>query len=689
MGVGTLEELQSDLKGGLPSDKRAFPPDKGGQGGSIQISMIDRERLIGQAKKPLEALKRLSDLNIGEVKQSQEISKEIKSSLKDTEALCDIVIFNRITDKANRVSGFKLEEWTKNLKSIRQSKELKSAREELKGLQVLHFPIAFPEVFLRERPGFDVIIGNPPWEKVKLEEHAFWAVRFPGLRGLSPREREAEMQEARKQYPHLVKEYERELSTVKRLSNILTSSSVSETGSGDSDLYKFFCWRFWNLICKRGGFLGVVLKGSVCQSEGSEHFRKEIFKKSRTHITAFVNNSGWAFKGVAGFPIIILSLEKNNQTGTSLEIQEKNHSDSHTQRHNAPGLSRQNKKTISIQGPFRSLKEFQIGKTKPPLFFTESDIQSWTDSASLPSLPREDSLDVFLQLRKFPRLDLNDGNPWRARPDTELHATKAKKKLLIDLKSKECPKGFWPVFTGKSFDIWMPDTGKYYAYADPKKVTKWLYKKRLNGHKNRRSPHSEFSITVRDKSALSCFKPRIAFRDVCSSEAERTVCVSLLPPKCFVVHKAPYFLFPRGDEKDEAFLLGILSSIPLDWYARRFISTNSLGFFLLNTFPVPRPSRTNPLWKRAVALSGRLASPDKRFAEWAKAVGAGCGPLDEKRKTDMIYELDAVSAHLYGLSQKQLIHIFETFHRTWDYAPRLQAVLKHYNFWKKEYKNTS
>lgn len=137
-----------------------------------------------------------------------------------------------------------------------------------------------------------------------------------------------------------------------------------------------------------------------------------------------------------------------------------------------------------------------------------------------------------------------------------------------------------------------------------------------------------------------------------------------------------------GDEKDEAFLLGILSSIPFDWYARLFISTNSVSFFLLNTFPIPRPLRNNPLWQKTVALAGRLASTDERFADWAKAVGVKYGKLSKDKKNDMIYELDAVIAHLYGLSEKQLIHIFETFHRTWDYISRLQAVLKHYKAWK-------
>ena len=80
-----------------------------------------------------------------------------------------------------------------------------------------------------------------------------------------------------------------------------------------------------------------------------------------------------------------------------------------------------------------------------------------------------------------------------------------------------------------------------------------------------------------------------------------------------------------------------------------------------------------------VSLSGRLASPDERFADWAKAVGVQYGPLEPDEKEDMIHELDAAVAHLYGLSEPQLRHIFETFHVGWDYENRLMNTLEHYH----------
>ena len=40
----------------------------------------------------------------------------------------------------------------------------------------------------------------------------------------------------------------------------------------------------------------------------------------------------------------------------------------------------------------------------------------------------------------------------------------------------------------------------------------------------------------------------------------------------------------------------------------------------------------------------------------------------------MIHEFDAVVAHLHGLSEPQLLHIFEIFHEGWDYQERLDGV---------------
>lgn len=594
---------------------------------------VDAHSLLGDAAEPLKRLARLADATPKDIEAGREAMERARLAVGPTKALCDLVVAERV---APEEVTFQFENWPTERARIQANPALMRARKALAGLDVFHFPVAFPEVFLRRRSGFDVILGNPPWEKVKIEEHAFWARHFPGLRGLAAKDREAQLKVLPKQRPDLVVEYERELAQTARERAVLGAGFYPGMGTGDPDLYKAFAWRFWQLAAADGGRIGVVLPRSALAALGSEELRRMIFQSSaEVSVTTLTNKMQWVFAEVhPQFTLALLGIARGTPQG----------------------------KSIALRGPFASRAAWDAAKAKPPHRFTPAEVQSWTSSASLPLLPSDESIDVFAQLRQAPRLDLRQKGQWRARPDTELHATKDKRLMTFDPRSTE---GLWPVFKGESFDLWENDRGPdtYYAWAKPAPVTAHLQAKRLRSAKSARgSAHSEFPLAhVRDAKTLACHAPRIVFRDISRATDTRTVRAALAPPQVFLTHKAPYLLWPSGDAKDQAFLLGVLCSVPLDWYARRFVEVN-LTYFILNPFPIPRPPRTNTHWQRAVALAGRLACPDERFADWATAVGVPHGPLKPEEKQAMIEELDAVVACLYGLSPDQLLHIFDTFH---------------------------
>jgi hypothetical protein len=233
------------------------------------------------------------------------------------------------------------------------------------------------------------------------------------------------------------------------------------------------------------------------------------------------------------------------------------------------------------------------------------------------------------------------------RPYGELHATN--EKHLFDF-SDEKPSGYWPVFKGESFVILSADTGRYYGWAEPKKAAAYLQEKRLRASTNPKSPFSEFSPEyIKDAKTNSCFHPRIAFRDITRSTDSRTLRAALIPSNVVCTNKAPYLLFPRGDVLDVAYVLGIMCSLPMDWYARRYVEL-TMNFWIINSFPLPRPRAGSDLRKRVITIAGRLACPDSRYKKWADAVGVDCGPVSDADKQDMIHELDAVVSHLYELT---------------------------------------
>jgi hypothetical protein len=278
------------------------------------------------------------------------------------------------------------------------------------------------------------------------------------------------------------------------------------------------------------------------------------------------------------------------------------------------------------------------------------------------------------------------GEAWHVNPCAELNAGTDKKKddgtKLMHF-VEDPPEDFWPVYKGSSFNHWNPDTGIRYAWADPEVMAGYLQEKRENSYQyaGARSSFSEMDENwVHNPSTLPCYEPRIAFRDIARRTDTRTVLAALVPPDTFLADTAPYLLWPSGDESDEAYLLGVMCTIPFDWYARRFVETH-LNYHILNAMPVPRPGHANQLRQRVVKLSGRLAAVDDGYDDWADAVGVDYGPLDEDTKQEKIHELDAVVSHLYGLSREHVEVIFETFHDGWDYEERLERVLDYYDDW--------
>ena len=617
------------------------------------FAFVAGERLEA-VRGPLEKLARLTDANDAEIREARELYARMRQTIQPEQELFTLLTASRTN------SGIR-EAITQGQVATRpdeqgdtfQAQLMEKGQKELKGLDVLHFPLAFPHVFLGSRKGFDVILGNPPWEKPISDEQMFWARYFPGLRSMPQRERESLRGRYRDERPDLVAKLDEERQAADRLRALLIAGAYPGITAGHPDLYKAFVWRFWDLVSPEGGRIGVVLPRSALAAKGGDEFRKRILKQAETvDLTMLVNTGRWAFDMEPRYTIGLTAITRR-EGGRESELR--------------------------LNGPYASLERFRAGVRKAPVTFRAREVEAWNDTASLPLLPSDESVEVFTQLRKSPRLDLDDGSGWRARPmQGDLNATTGKP--YMDLTSKECPEGFWPVYKGASFDLWTPDTGNYYAWADPERMPGYLQGKRVRA--TRRSAFAEFSQGWRtDMDTLPCLSPRVAYRRVSRATDTRTVRVALVPPNVVLTDKGSFFLWPRGTVRDQAYLLGILSSLTLDWYARCFVETQ-LDFFIIDPFPVPRLDEESPLRNRVVSLAARLAAPDDRFAEWAERVGVGCGPLDADEREEHIRELDAVVAHLYGLDEAQLVHVFETFHEGWDHEEPLRATLNHFRAWK-------
>lgn len=365
VGIGNLEEIRQKYQTFTTGDP-------GTQG---ILGFLDADALLGRAAKPLSRLANINDASLADIAVAREAAREAQQAILSTKALCDLLAAQSISDDP-KVTRFAFETWKFNAQKATEIDAARVAQRDLDCLKALHFPVAFPEVFLRDFPGFDVIIGNPPWEEATIEEHAFWARHFPGFRALPQRLQEAEKQRLQKERTDLVYLYQNEVIETERIRRALVGGDYPGMGTGDPDLYKAFCWRFWRLTCENRGRIGVVLPRSALAAKGSADFRQVVFGDSETvEVTTLLNRAGWVFdEAEHRYTIGLVCLA-----------------------HGSP-----REKSINLRGPYATRSKFDAGVAKEPAAFYNSDVRKWNDSASLPLLPNDESVGVFAQLRKAP-----------------------------------------------------------------------------------------------------------------------------------------------------------------------------------------------------------------------------------------------------------------------------------------------
>jgi hypothetical protein len=624
-GIGTIDEALTALGGG--DDAQTL----------FQEEIIG---FLGRASSTLKRLATINDATVADVNAARDAHKEALEKVAPATALFDLIVANRLGAADVPLSP--------DEDSVLQAAKRDDAHHVADEVQVLHFPVAFPEVFLRERPGFDCLLGNPPWEEATVEELGFWAIRFPGLKSMTQAEQSKEIAQLRRTRFDMVAEHEAARREAEHTRRLLLRGPYPGMSTGDPDLYKAFSWRFWQ-TCRDGGAIGVVLPRSALSAKGSAQWRKTVLTAGTfADTTMMLNTGGWVFDDAEPrYTIGLVSIRKGpNYAGR-----------------------------VALRGPFPNLVRFSQGVTAAPVRFRVDEFLTWTEGASFPLLPSSGAAAVFQKLRAQPSLHATRKG-WRARPVAEFHATNDKRFMILD--ENDAPKDAWAVYKGASFNLWQPDTGTYYAWADPDVVTTELHRRRVKGQRTARSAFSEFPRAwASDLDTHPCWYPRIAFRDIARATDSRTVIACLVPGEVVLTNKAPYLLWPRGDERDEAFLLGVLCSMPLDWYARRVVEV-SLNFYLFNAFPIPDPDRDHALRRRIEEVAGRLAAVNEWYEAWAEEVGVPVGSVTDDDRPELLAELDAAVALLYGLDEGDLRVIYDTFHEGADYSAHRELVVAHH-----------
>lgn len=498
------------------------------------------------------------------------------------------------------------------------------AREIADEQRSLHWPIAFAEAFARENPGFDIVVGNPPWEEVTVEELAFYARYKPGLRGLPESERRTQLAELKDERPALEEMLGAERERLAALRRYLGAASGYAGSAGDPDVYKYFCQRYRQLL-REDGRIGVVLPRSAFLAKGSAGFREWLFDEAAPRRLDFLLNAGrWAFDAEPRYTVALLAAERR-----------------------APKRD----EDFEVAGVAASAAEFAAQAESPGLVVRR---EALGPDLEVPLLPTQEAADLLAKLRTgepFP----HGCRRWRCFPTAEFHETN-------DSSLWEGAADGWPLWKGESFDQFDPH-GAEARTCPPSKEALAKAAKPRPGSGSLLS--GEVPVGARREAvARTVGRARVAFRDVTRATDSRTVRACLVPPEHFLLNSAPYLAFIDDDPRAEAACLALMNSLAFDWQARRFVETH-VNFFILEGLRLP--DLDDATFDALATAAARLSCTDERFADFAAATDVECVQLSDEERTHLRVEIDAQVARVWDLTPDELEVIFEDF--TTDAVP--------------------
>lgn len=155
-------------------------------------------------------------------------------------------------------------------------------QEELERLRAVnhffHWPLEFPEVFAEG--GFDCVLGNPPWEKVEMDEQEFFAGRDDDIARLPGDRRKRAIAALQASDPPLWCEFQTALRAVGNTTKFVKiSGRLPLTGSGRINLYALFAEQDRSLL-KPTGRCGVVVPTGIATDDSTKAYFNALMRKS-------------------------------------------------------------------------------------------------------------------------------------------------------------------------------------------------------------------------------------------------------------------------------------------------------------------------------------------------------------------------------------------------------------------------
>ena len=564
-----------------------------------------------------------------------------------------------------------------------------------------HWYLGFPEIMLDG--GFDVVLGNPPWERIKLQEKEFFAMRSPRI---ADAPNKAARDELIRQLAHedasppektLYRAFEAAKHDSKATSQFVrTGGRFPLTGVRDVNTYAVFAETFLQLISPRGR-AGLIVPTGIATGYSAKAFFDEIVREKRlVSLYDFENQAVFADVHPS-YKFCLLTLCGNNHTQAEFAFflhqveQLREEERRFTLSPHDLALLNPNTRTCPI---FRTRRDMEIARK----MYQRAGVL-WKEAGD--NEPEADPWGVTFQ-RMFDMS--NDSRLFRTRTQLTEEGWALRGNVFVRGKER-----YLPLYEGKLFHQY---DHRFATFDGVSKQDIRKGKTREMTPEEKQSPETvvipRYWVSEHDVlgkldnldrrvggSAGVPMHPRragtnLSLRDIAGSTNKRTGIAAMIPRESgasgtasllhidgsevltanlirTVEHSA--LAIDHGHARASGLVLANMNSLPLDWAARSSVGGTHMSFFIVEQLPVlPPEAYLDKAYRNSVTYAELVLSRVLELTYtahdlqgFARDLGYDGPPFpwDERRRHRLMCELDAIYAHMYHLERPDVEWILD------------------------------
>ena len=529
----------------------------------------------------------------------------------------------------------------------------------------LHWEVAFPGVWrgwqdARPDGGFDAVIGNPPWDRIKLQEVEWFATRAPDIALASTAAaRRVMIRELREQKDPLADDFDAAKERADGLGQLVRGSGhYPLLGGGDINLYSLFVEKAMGLV-KPDGFVGLLTPSGIYADKTAARFFKSVSTSGRVSALFDFENRKIFFKDVhASFKFCVLAFGGEERRFDETECAFFLHD------------------TETIKDPERCFplapKDFE--RVNPN-----------TGTAPVFRTRRDAEITRGIYERHPVLVDRSGGGEskaWPVRYRTMFHMTNDSH--LFRTAAQLDAEGFYPVEGNRwkrGEEVYLPlyqgrmihqfDHRANSVRFNPESTHNPYLSEEVTERQHANPsflPQTQYWVPVADVDSALPGSPAytLGFRDIARPTDVKTVIASIVP-RAGYGNTTP--LLVGGDSLELTCLVGNLNAMCADYAARQKAQGTHLNWYIVEQLPVIAPDDYDTQFGDKTARDLvrehvlKLTYTAHDMAPFARDLGYEGPPFvwDDEDRRHLRARLDALYFHLYGLSRDDAGYVMDTF----------------------------